>query len=130
MTRVGVLGAGAWGTALAQMLASDGREVLLWALEAAGRSLLARENDGTWFKTGPGLVTRATASWLAEAEGTADQGLTLLTLPQLRAHVHPHVRLGYKSSGSYWNARDAHAPGALVSALSGLAPRDGKNAND
>ncbi|MGV3555937.1 MAG: NAD(P)H-dependent glycerol-3-phosphate dehydrogenase [Croceibacterium sp.] len=30
---VGVLGAGAWGTALAQMLASDGREVLLWARE-------------------------------------------------------------------------------------------------
>ena len=31
--RVGVVGAGAWGTALAQMLASDGREVLLWARE-------------------------------------------------------------------------------------------------
>jgi glycerol-3-phosphate dehydrogenase (NAD(P)+) len=31
---VGVLGAGAWGTALAQMLASDGREVLVWAREA------------------------------------------------------------------------------------------------
>ena len=30
---IGVVGAGAWGTALAQMLASDGREVLLWALE-------------------------------------------------------------------------------------------------
>ena len=30
---IGVLGGGAWGTALAQMLASDGREVLLWALE-------------------------------------------------------------------------------------------------
>lgn len=30
---VGVLGAGAWGTALAQMLASDGRAVLLWARE-------------------------------------------------------------------------------------------------
>ncbi|MGX7894671.1 NAD(P)H-dependent glycerol-3-phosphate dehydrogenase [Tsuneonella sp. HG222] len=30
---VGVLGAGAWGTALAQMLASDGREVLIWARE-------------------------------------------------------------------------------------------------
>ena len=30
---VGVIGAGAWGTALAQMLASDGRPVLLWALE-------------------------------------------------------------------------------------------------
>ena len=35
MSDVGVIGAGAWGTALAQMLASDGREVLLWAREAA-----------------------------------------------------------------------------------------------
>ena len=32
---VGVIGAGAWGTALAQMLASDGRDVLLWAREEA-----------------------------------------------------------------------------------------------
>ncbi|MBX7540068.1 NAD(P)H-dependent glycerol-3-phosphate dehydrogenase [Qipengyuania sphaerica] len=32
--KTGVLGAGAWGTALAQMVASDGREVLLWAREA------------------------------------------------------------------------------------------------
>ena len=33
--KVGVLGAGAWGTALAQMVASDGSDVLLWAREAA-----------------------------------------------------------------------------------------------
>jgi glycerol-3-phosphate dehydrogenase (NAD(P)+) len=39
---VGVLGAGAWGTALAQMLASDGREVLLWAREP---ELIAEIND-------------------------------------------------------------------------------------
>ena len=120
-----------WG-ALANnvIVAPAGHPLLLWALEAAGRSLLARENDGTWFKTGPGLVTRAAASWLTEAGPAAERGLTLLSLPQLRAHVHPHVRLGYKSSGSYWNARDAHAPGALVSALSGLAPRAGNNASD
>ena len=31
---IGVIGAGAWGTALAQMLAADGREVLLWARES------------------------------------------------------------------------------------------------
>jgi len=31
---IGVIGAGAWGTALAQMLASDGSDVLLWAYEA------------------------------------------------------------------------------------------------
>jgi glycerol-3-phosphate dehydrogenase (NAD(P)+) len=34
VSRIAVIGAGAWGTALAQMLASDGREVLLWAREA------------------------------------------------------------------------------------------------
>jgi glycerol-3-phosphate dehydrogenase (NAD(P)+) len=31
---IGVIGAGAWGTALAQALASDGTPVLLWAREA------------------------------------------------------------------------------------------------
>ena len=30
---LGVIGAGAWGTALAQMLAQDGSEVLIWARE-------------------------------------------------------------------------------------------------
>jgi glycerol-3-phosphate dehydrogenase (NAD(P)+) len=30
---IGVIGAGAWGTALAQMLASDGRDVVMWAYE-------------------------------------------------------------------------------------------------
>ncbi|MFZ1742300.1 MAG: NAD(P)H-dependent glycerol-3-phosphate dehydrogenase [Pontixanthobacter sp.] len=34
MSLVGVIGGGAWGTALAQMLASDGREVVLWARES------------------------------------------------------------------------------------------------
>ena len=33
MAKIGVVGAGAWGTALVQMLASDGTDVLLWALE-------------------------------------------------------------------------------------------------
>jgi glycerol-3-phosphate dehydrogenase (NAD(P)+) len=31
--KAGVIGAGAWGTALAQLLASDGQRVALWALE-------------------------------------------------------------------------------------------------
>ncbi|MEY4721484.1 MAG: hypothetical protein RIQ46_1209, partial [Pseudomonadota bacterium] len=31
--KAAVIGAGAWGTALAQALASDGSEVLLWARE-------------------------------------------------------------------------------------------------
>lgn len=34
MSSIGIIGAGAWGTALAQAMASDGTEVLLWAREA------------------------------------------------------------------------------------------------
>jgi glycerol-3-phosphate dehydrogenase (NAD(P)+) len=34
VSELGVIGGGAWGTALAQMLASDGRAVRLWAREA------------------------------------------------------------------------------------------------
>ena len=40
--QVGVIGAGAWGTALAQALASDGGEVLLWAREP---QLVAQINE-------------------------------------------------------------------------------------
>jgi glycerol-3-phosphate dehydrogenase (NAD(P)+) len=43
MTRIGVIGAGAWGTALAQAMASDGSEVLIWAREA---ELVAEINEG------------------------------------------------------------------------------------
>ena len=44
---IGVIGAGAWGTALAQALAIDGRSVKLWALEEglADRINATRRND-------------------------------------------------------------------------------------
>ena len=32
--KIGVIGGGAWGTALAQVASSAGEDVLLWALEA------------------------------------------------------------------------------------------------
>ncbi|NVD43556.1 NAD(P)H-dependent glycerol-3-phosphate dehydrogenase [Qipengyuania atrilutea] len=40
---IGVLGAGAWGTALANMLASDGRDVRLWARSADLAETINRE---------------------------------------------------------------------------------------
>ncbi|WP_417207633.1 tetratricopeptide repeat protein [Antarctobacter sp.] len=112
-----------WGAVANNVIcAPEGHPLLLWALRAAGRSLLARENDGTWFKSGPGLMTRAVAVWLdQEPPEEAAQGLTILTQAQLAAHVQPHVRLSYKTSGQYWNARDRHAPQPLVAALGGMA---------
>ena len=46
---IGVVGAGAWGTALAQMLASDGREVLLWAREPELLDQINRERRNRLF---------------------------------------------------------------------------------
>ncbi|SNS85494.1 tetratricopeptide repeat protein [Antarctobacter heliothermus] len=112
-----------WGAVANNVIcAPEGHPLVLWALQSAGRSLLARENDGTWFKTGPGLMTRAVANWLGQATpAEAEAGLTILTQAQLAAHVQPHVRLSYKTSGQYWNARDRHAPQALVAAFGRLA---------
>jgi predicted Zn-dependent protease len=112
-----------WGALANNVLcAPPGHPILLWALRTAGRSLLARENDGTWFKTGPGLMTRAVAAWLRDpgAQGTA-RDLTILPQMQLATHVQPHVRLSYKTSGQYWNARDRHGSQALVAAFAALA---------
>ena len=49
---IGVLGAGAWGTALAQMVASDGTEVLLWAREAdLVEEINTRHSNDTYLPT-------------------------------------------------------------------------------
>ena len=44
MSSIGVLGGGAWGTALAQMLASDRREIMLWAFEPEVVEAINREH--------------------------------------------------------------------------------------
>ncbi len=59
---VGVIGAGAWGTALAQMLASDGRNVLIWAYEQEVVEAINRDHrNPTYLPTAELLQTiRAT----------------------------------------------------------------------
>ena len=46
---VAVIGAGAWGTALAQMAANDGREVLIWAREPEVVEAINTQNCNTAF---------------------------------------------------------------------------------
>jgi glycerol-3-phosphate dehydrogenase (NAD(P)+) len=76
---VGVIGGGAWGTALAQMLASDGREVRLWAFEAPVVEEINRDHRNSAYLKGidlnPGI--RATSD-LAEL---GDLPLLLVVTP-------------------------------------------------
>lgn len=59
---VGVIGAGAWGTALAQMLASDGREVVLWALEAELVEAINRDRRNPLYLPSAELAQNITAT--------------------------------------------------------------------
>ncbi|MBS0254001.1 MAG: NAD(P)-dependent glycerol-3-phosphate dehydrogenase [Proteobacteria bacterium] len=53
---IGVLGAGAWGTALAQMLAADGTAVRLWAREPGLADEINRQRGNTPFLPGVALA--------------------------------------------------------------------------
>ncbi|MEW5687509.1 MAG: NAD(P)H-dependent glycerol-3-phosphate dehydrogenase [Pseudomonadota bacterium] len=70
MNRVGVIGGGAWGTALAQVCARAGRDVILWAREPEVVEAINGRHENTIFLAGvaldPGL--RATAD-LADLAG-------------------------------------------------------------
>ncbi|MCY1669763.1 NAD(P)-dependent glycerol-3-phosphate dehydrogenase [Novosphingobium sp. SL115] len=67
---VGVVGAGAWGTALAQMLASNGQDVLLWAREAELVDEINRDRRNSLFLPSAELnpAIRATADLSAMAD--------------------------------------------------------------
>ncbi len=70
--RIFIVGAGAWGTALAQTLVRGGREIVIWAHRAETAAAINRDHANPMFLPGIALDAgiRATAA-LAEAE-TAD----------------------------------------------------------
>ena len=68
--RIGVIGGGAWGTALAQVAAAKGDETLLWALEPDVVEAVNQRHENSTFLSGVPLnpAIRATSE-LAELDG-------------------------------------------------------------
>lgn len=70
--QVGIAGAGAWGTALAQVTARAGRKVLLWARESEVAEAINRDHENPVFLPGipldPGIraIDRPVDLWSAE----------------------------------------------------------------
>jgi glycerol-3-phosphate dehydrogenase (NAD(P)+) len=58
VSRIAVLGAGAWGTALAQLLAAAGHETVLWARDPALAAEMARSRANTRYLPGLALDPR------------------------------------------------------------------------
>jgi len=94
--QIGVIGAGAWGTALAQMLSADGTPVMLWAREPG----LADEINGTRTNT-PFLAGVPLAPAIRATDRLAD----LAALPVLLAVV-PAQFLGATLAGLPDSPRD------------------------
>jgi len=76
---IGVLGGGAWGTALAQVLASGGSDVLLWARNTAVVEAINARHENDAYLPGRPLspLIRATG----DPAALADAGLLLVVTP-------------------------------------------------
>ena len=70
--RIGVVGGGAWGTALAQVAASDGDPVLLWARETDVCTAINRRHENSLFLPGialsPAIMATPTLSDLIHCD--------------------------------------------------------------
>src|SRR5579864_2160870 len=94
MQRVGIIGGGAWGTALAQVLRRAGREVVIWVRESEVVAAINESHANPLFlpeiALDPGIVATAALDVAARAD------VLLLTTPaqHLRAicvALAPHV---------------------------------------
>lgn len=104
------------------MIAPPGNPILRIALDMTVRAMLARDADGAWFKSGPGMLTRAVAIFLHDTDpDDAGRSLTLLDGATLRQFIEPHIRLPYKTTARYWNAQDRDIGQRVLASLTELA---------
>jgi len=110
MTAVAVLGAGSWGTTLADLLARRGHEVRLWAYEEEVVAAVNARHQNPVFLPGCDLAPALTAT----ADPVAAAGGASVVLTVAPSHVLRRV---------VEQARPGIAPGALVvSATKGIEP--------
>lgn len=81
----GVVGGGAWGTALAQLLAADGAPVRLWAREAEVVAAINAEHRNPAFLPGALLSASLTATGALADMAELDALLIVVPVPFLRA---------------------------------------------
>jgi glycerol-3-phosphate dehydrogenase (NAD(P)+) len=95
--RVGILGGGAWGTALAQSLRKAGRSVTLWAYEFETVSEINSHHTNRVYL--PGVVLDPAIKATAKAKDLADADVLLLVAPSqfvrmAASEVAPHFAAG------------------------------------
>ncbi|PZP56550.1 MAG: glycerol-3-phosphate acyltransferase [Micavibrio aeruginosavorus] len=79
MSRIAVIGAGAWGTALAQVYASAGHDVMLWARENALADSIQRTKENATYL--PGITLAANIRATSDLEKALKEDIILNVVP-------------------------------------------------
>jgi glycerol-3-phosphate dehydrogenase (NAD(P)+) len=79
MAHIGVVGAGAWGTALAQVAAKAGQQVTLWALEPEVVTSMQETHENTAFL--PGIVLDDAITGTSDLGRMTDADVILAVVP-------------------------------------------------
>ena len=132
--RCAVVGAGAWGTALADLLARNGHQVALWAYEPDVVQAINEKHENVRFLAGHRLAPTLTA--VGDLQKAID-GAELVTLATPSQVLRPIIKSARRSFGSnapivvaskglepktlalMTQVAEAEIPGATVVALSG-----------
>ncbi|MGH7008055.1 MAG: NAD(P)H-dependent glycerol-3-phosphate dehydrogenase [Stellaceae bacterium] len=133
MQTFGIIGGGAWGTALAQVLRRAGRDVILWAREAEVVTAVSTAAENPIFL--PGITLECGIRATGELAAAARADAVLLTPPAqhlraIAAQLAPHLPKGVplvlctkgieeKTGALMSEAAAAAAPGAPLAVLSG-----------
>ena len=83
--KIGVIGGGAWGTALAQVAASGGRESLMWALEAEVVEAVNARHENPVYLAGVPLAEGLTATSELSDLGSCDALLAVTPAQHMRS---------------------------------------------
>jgi glycerol-3-phosphate dehydrogenase (NAD(P)+) len=128
--KIGVIGGGAWGTALAQVAATGGRQTLLWAYEQEVVDAVNRDHENPIFLPGVPLEESIRATSALQDLAAADAWLVVTPAQHMRAVLEAAPRcdkpmilcskgIEERSGELLYHVAASACPGAQVAVLSG-----------
>jgi glycerol-3-phosphate dehydrogenase (NAD(P)+) len=128
--KIGVIGGGAWGTALAQIAATGGRQTLLWAYEQEVVDAVNRDHENPIFLPGVPLEESIRATSALQDLAAADAWLVVTPAQHMRAVLEAAPRcdkpmilcskgIEERSGELLHHVAASACPGAQVAVLSG-----------